>query len=53
MPVVAQRPNPYRARMDLATPYDRLRDFVHLNPEFEVPVERLASWLARADDEPD
>jgi hypothetical protein len=30
---------------------DRLRDFVDLNPEFEVPVERLASWLARADDE--
>lgn len=29
----------------------RLRDFVDLNPEFEVPVDRLASWLARADDE--
>jgi hypothetical protein len=32
---------------------DRLRDFVDLNPEFEVPVERLATWLARADDDPD
>lgn len=29
----------------------RLRDFVDLNPEFEVPVERLASWLSRADDD--
>jgi hypothetical protein len=32
---------------------ERLRDFVDLNPDFEVPVERLASWLARADDEDD
>jgi hypothetical protein len=30
---------------------DRLREFVDLNPEFEVPVERLATWLARLDDE--
>ncbi|RKS71391.1 hypothetical protein CLV35_3188 [Motilibacter peucedani] len=30
---------------------ERLRLFVDLNPEFEVPVERLATWLARADDE--
>ena len=29
---------------------DRLRDFVDLNPDFEVPVERLATWLARLDD---
>ena len=28
---------------------DRLRAFVDLNPEFEVPVERLATWLARDD----
>jgi hypothetical protein len=32
---------------------DRLREFVDLNPEFEVPVERLATWLARLDDEED
>jgi hypothetical protein len=32
---------------------DRLRTFVDLNPELEVPVERLATWLARLDDEPD
>ena len=30
---------------------DRLREFVDLNPEFEVPVERLATWLARLDDD--
>jgi hypothetical protein len=32
---------------------ERLRTFVDLNPDFEVPVERLATWLARADDEDD
>ena len=31
----------------------RLRAFVDLNPDFETPVERLATWLARADDEDD
>ncbi|HWG14346.1 MAG TPA: DUF6104 family protein [Streptosporangiaceae bacterium] len=30
---------------------ERLRDFVDLNPEFETPVERLASWLARLDED--
>jgi hypothetical protein len=29
----------------------RLRDFVDLNPNFETAVDRLASWLARLDDE--
>lgn len=29
----------------------RLREFVDDNPEFETPVERLATWLARLDDE--
>lgn len=29
---------------------ERLREFVDLNPEFEIPVERLATWLARLDD---
>jgi hypothetical protein len=29
---------------------ERLRDFVDLNPEFENPIERLATWLARLDD---
>jgi hypothetical protein len=32
---------------------ERLRDFVDQNPEFETAVERLATWLARADDEAD
>jgi hypothetical protein len=28
-----------------------LRDFVDANPEFETPIERFATWLARLDDE--
>ena len=32
---------------------ERLRDFVDLNPEFETPIERLATYLARLDDEDD
>ena len=30
----------------LAWVAERLRTFVDLNPDFEVPVERLATWLA-------
>jgi hypothetical protein len=30
---------------------ERLVEFVDQNPEFEVPVERLATWLARLDDD--
>ena len=30
---------------------DQLRTFVDLHPEFETPVERLATWLARLDEE--
>jgi hypothetical protein len=30
---------------------ERLREFVDLNPEFETPVERLATWLARLGDD--
>jgi Family of unknown function (DUF6104) len=30
---------------------DRLQAFVDLNPEFEVAVERLATWLARDDED--
>jgi hypothetical protein len=29
----------------------QLRTFVDLNPEFETPIERLATWLARLEDE--
>jgi len=32
---------------------ERLREFVDLNPEFETPIERLASWMARLDDDDD
>jgi hypothetical protein len=32
---------------------ERLVEFVDLNPEFEVPVERLATWLARLDQDDD
>jgi hypothetical protein len=39
--------------VSLAWVADRLREFVDLNPEFEAPVERLATWLARLDDEDD
>jgi hypothetical protein len=30
---------------------ERLSEFVDLNPDFETPVERLATWLARLDDD--
>jgi hypothetical protein len=29
---------------------EQLSTFVDLNPDFEIPVERLATWLARLDD---
>ncbi|MGL5856917.1 MAG: DUF6104 family protein [Angustibacter sp.] len=32
---------------------ERLQEFVDLHPEFEVSVERLATWLARLDDDDD
>ena len=38
-------------QVSLAWVADRMREFVDLNPEFEVPVERLATWLARLDDD--
>ena len=30
---------------------ERLRDFVNLNPDFDTPIDRLAVWLARLDDD--
>ena len=44
-----------RGREDVTIEWlaQRLREFVDLNPEFETPVERLATWLARLDDEDD
>jgi uncharacterized protein (DUF1800 family) len=32
---------------------ERLREFVDDNPDTAEPVDRLASWLARLDDEGD
>jgi len=32
---------------------EQLRIFVDLHPEFEAPVEQLATWLARLDDDED
>jgi hypothetical protein len=37
--------------VDLGWVADRLREFVDLNPEFEIPMERFAVYLARLDDE--
>ena len=37
----------------LAWVADQLRTFVDLNPEFEIPLERLATWLARLEDTDD
>ena len=30
---------------------ERMRQFVDTYPDFEVPVDRLATWLARLDDD--
>jgi hypothetical protein len=30
---------------------EQLRTFVDLNPEFETPIERFATWLARDDED--
>lgn len=32
---------------------DQLRTFVDLHPEFEAAIDRLATWLARLDDDLD
>jgi hypothetical protein len=37
--------------VSLAWLAQQLRTFVDLNPEFEAGVERLATWLARLDDD--
>ena len=31
----------------------KLQEFVDQNPDFEIPIERLATWLARLDDDED
>jgi hypothetical protein len=37
--------------VSLAWLADRLRRFVDMHPDFEVPVDRLATWLARGDED--
>ena len=39
--------------MSLGWLADRLRAFVDANPEFEVAVDRLATWLARDEGDED
>lgn len=38
-------------QVTLAWLAERLREFVDEHPEFEVPVDRVATWLARLDDD--
>jgi hypothetical protein len=40
-------------QVSLAWLAGRLQQFVDEYPDFEVPVERFATWLARLDDEDD
>lgn len=40
-------------QVSLAWVAEQLRAFVDEHPEFETPVDRLATWLARLDDDPD
>ncbi len=42
---LAERRGEESVRLDWLA--ERLRTFVDLNPEFEIPIERLATWLAR------
>ncbi len=37
-------------RVSLSWLAAQMQEFVDLNPDFEVPVERLATWLARLDE---
>ena len=39
--------------VSLAWLAERLSEFTDVHPEFEVAVERLATWLARLDDPDD
>jgi hypothetical protein len=40
-------------QVTLAWLADQMQAFVDQHPDFEVPVERLATWLARLDDPDD
>jgi len=38
-------------QVTLAWLAQRLREFIDLHPDAQVPVDRLASWLARLDED--
>ena len=40
-------------QVTLAWLADQMQAFVDQHPDFEVPVERLATWLARGGADPD
>lgn len=40
-------------RVTLGWLAERLREFIDLHPDTASPVDALASWLARLDDDPD
>jgi hypothetical protein len=40
-------------RVTLGWLAERLREFIDLHPDSEPPIDALASWLARLDDDPD
>jgi hypothetical protein len=40
-------------QVSLAWLAERLREFIDLNPDAADPVDRLASWLARLDEDDD
>jgi hypothetical protein len=46
---LAQRRGDEQVTLDWVA--ERLREFVDVNPDFETPIERLATWLARLDDD--
>ena len=46
---LAQRRGEHEVTLDWLA--EQLRTFVDVHPEFEVAVDRLATWLARDDDE--
>ncbi|MGI8881092.1 MAG: DUF6104 family protein [Jatrophihabitans sp.] len=46
---LAERRGPEQVSLDWLA--DRLQAFVDSHPEFETAVDRLATWLARDDDD--
>lgn len=40
-------------QVSIAWVAERLQEFVDVHPDFETPIERFATWLARLDDPDD